>query len=119
MNAIGRTSILTLFVRTYCRRMFGITWVSNCWQNGHWRSMYSTSVTGALAEPRVSAFCGIPPYWCWTSEAPGRPFAIEPVLGMSFSEVLLPPPEKTMPRTIPTIAMSATPPAIASTRGLA
>ena len=60
MNAQGRISTRTFPVRTYFGMTSGITVVSNSWQIGHWRSMYSTIVTGANAEPSTRFFCGIP-----------------------------------------------------------
>src|SRR5512140_1779073 len=38
----------------------GITLVSSSRQTGHWRSMYSTSVAGAVALPSTLPLCGIP-----------------------------------------------------------
>ena len=61
--------------------MSGITCVSNCWQNGHCRSMYSTIVTGAFGLPSVRPFCGIPLKSVWTSLAPGSAFFSVPIAG--------------------------------------
>src|ERR1700745_4267970 len=40
--------------------MSGKTCVSNSWQIGHWRSMYSVSVTGADGQPSVVPVWGMP-----------------------------------------------------------
>ena len=82
----------------------GITSVSNWRQTGHWRSMYSTSVAGALALPSTSPLWGMPANCC----------AIAPASG-SFVPVVVPfesePPRETSTTaataTIATIAISA------------
>ncbi len=60
MNAHGSTTILIFFVRTYFWTMSGKTCVSNSWQIGHWRSMYSVIVTGADGQPSVGRSAGCP-----------------------------------------------------------
>src|SRR5581483_11541599 len=60
MKAHAFMTTFTFFVRMYLVRMSGNTCVSNCWQIGHWRSMYSVSVTGANGQPRVVPVCGMP-----------------------------------------------------------
>src|ERR1700758_3766377 len=57
--------------------MPGSTCVSNCWQYGHWSSMYATSVTGARVEPRVIPRCGMPLNMAFTRADPGSPSAVE------------------------------------------
>src|SRR5207302_1891310 len=51
--------------------MVDITSVSKTRQIGHWRSMYSTIVTGALAEPSTFPCCGIPLKSCTAVPASG------------------------------------------------
>ena len=60
MATTGLASTLTLPVRTYFGITLGMISVSNARQAGHWRSMYSIIVTGALGEPRTFPLCGMP-----------------------------------------------------------
>ena len=61
----------------------------------------------------------MPPYIVWTSDAPGRPFAIEPNVGRFFGMPPPLPPEKASASPIPTAASTTTAAPIASTRGFA
>src|SRR5919201_3586388 len=54
----------------------GITSVSNARQTGHWRSMYSTIVAGALALPSTFPCCGMSANWRVTKLASGRTVAV-------------------------------------------
>ena len=51
--------------------------VSNSRQTGHWRSMYSTSVAGAVALPRTFPCCGMPSNCFWIVAASGSRWALE------------------------------------------
>src|SRR5665647_2738867 len=116
MKSSTRSSTLTFPVFAYCLMTAGRTSVSNCWQNGHCRSMYSTIVTFARPEPSVMPFCGIPLKSASTSREPGSPAAIEPTFGTFFG-VDEPPPVKTTISTTTTAITAATAPAPMSTRG--
>src|SRR5581483_4161073 len=117
MNAHGFITTFTFFVRTYFWRMSGKTCVSNCWQIGHWRSMYSVSVTEAKGQPSVVPTCGMPLNSAATSLEPGRPLARLPTAAWFFGRPLLLPWLRTTARTIATAATATIPPAIASARG--
>src|ERR1043166_1919031 len=60
MNAIGRAITFTFPVLTKRGTIVGMISVSNRWQSGHWRSMYSIIVTGALGLPSTFPCCGMP-----------------------------------------------------------
>ncbi len=99
MKSSTRVSTFTFPVRTYLETMSGKTSVSNCWQNGHWRSMYSIIVTGAFGLPSVMPFCGMPLKVRSTSGEPGRPEAIDPIFGTPAGVDDPPPPVKTTTST--------------------
>src|SRR5579862_6584493 len=116
MNARTCACTFTLPVRTYVATSPGHTWVSNSRQNGHWRSMYSTIVTGALGEPSTRPFCGMPLNLACTSAAPGRPLTTEPEVGNVEAWVFPLPPDATTATTTPITTSAAPAPAIASVR---
>src|ERR1051325_4262151 len=60
MNAIGLAITFTFPVLTKRGTIVGMISVSNRWQSGHWRSMYSIIVTGALGLPSTFPCCGMP-----------------------------------------------------------
>src|SRR5579862_887531 len=118
MNAQGSTTTFTLPVRTYLLTTFGKTCVSNSRQIGHWRSMNSTIVTGAVLEPSVVPCCGMPLNSAATSEAPGRAFRRLPTATAFFGNPLEPfPPESTSATTTATTISAATAAPTARTRG--
>src|SRR5579864_6414905 len=98
--------------------MSGKTCVSNSWQIGHWRSMYSVSVTGADGQPSVVPVWGMPLNSAATSDEPGSALARLPTAAAFFGSPppLLPPP-RTTARTTTTATTATTPPPIASARG--
>src|SRR5579859_6902082 len=96
--------------------------VSNDWHIGHWRSMYSRSVTGALGWPSTNLFCGIPFNSVATAGAPGyaKPPVELPVAGMPLARLIFAVSPRSFELPLPllsTMARTITPPAMARVRG--
>jgi hypothetical protein len=82
--------------------MVGMTSVSRERQPGHWRSTYSTIVTGAFGDPSTRPCWGIPTNSRWTASAAGRAFVSEPTdCTVAAEDELLPPTASAIPTAAP------------------
>src|SRR5215831_7210100 len=93
--------------------MLGITVVSNSRQMGHWRSMYSTIVTGAFGLPRTLPCWGMPLKRLFAVPESGSVLAVVPVALEPEDE----PPVSANASATATAASAITPAPIASTFG--